>query len=80
MAVTAPAREIGMPVTSGPFKNKSFKVAAAASQKMDTSAAFACAASKDHNDRINGATIVTYCRTFCSNPFYLPVARLVNML
>jgi hypothetical protein len=32
---------------------------------MYTSDAFACAASRDHSDRINGATIVMYCTSAC---------------
>jgi len=43
---------LGIPV-SVPFANKSFSVAAIASQKTNTSDTFACAASRDHNDRDN---------------------------
>jgi hypothetical protein len=64
--------ETGMPVKPGSFKKRSLNVAAHASQKTNTSEAFACAASKDHRVRMMGATMVIYCKRVRSNSLYLP--------
>jgi hypothetical protein len=79
IAITASASDVGIPVAAVSFENKSRSVAALASQKTKTSAAFACAASSDHSDRIMGATMVIYCRRLRSSSIYFPEALLVNI-
>ena len=48
--MSASASEFGIPVISGHFEKRSLRVAAHARQKINMSAALACAASSDHKD------------------------------
>jgi hypothetical protein len=58
--VTFLARLGSIPVLSEFFENSSFRDAAIANQKINTSAAFACGDSRAYNDRAIGSTIMIY--------------------
>ena len=67
MAITASANDFGIPVISGLFKKISFRAAAYANWKINTSAALTCAASSNQRDQMISATIEIYWRRLCAN-------------